>query len=274
MTSTMERNKRRDTLYFLLGIILAGCLIQAAGWIKNDRLVFPDVREILLALIRLLGKRQTYVQILTALVHLVQVIALSSAVGLALGVAEGFSDAFRLLMKPMMIMLRSVPMIVMVVIVMVLTKYDRVPLIASSLFLIPLISEAACEGLRRMDQDLIDVCRLESGFNLQVFMNVYLPLMAGYLKQAYISAVGMGLKLVVSTEYLVQTKHSLGKAIHSSSYFNEYQDIYAYALIMIFMVLLLGELPLFIMKLSSRRYDGNMMDEGGLRGKDLRQPLQ
>ena len=258
MTSITEQNKKRDTFYFLLGIILTGCLIQAAGWIKNDRLVFPDVREIFLAFVRLLGKRETYVQILTALIHLAEVMAVSSAAGLVIGVAEGFCGAFRTIMKPMMIMLRSIPMIVMVVIVMVLTKYDRVPLIASSLFLIPLISEATCEGLRRMDQDLIDVYRLESGFNLTVFSNVHLPLMAGYLKQAYISAVGMGLKLVVSTEYLVQTKHSLGKAIHSSSYFNEYQDIYAYALIMIFMVLLLSELPLFIMKMASDRHDGSV----------------
>lgn len=258
MTSITGPNKRRDTFYFLLGIILTGCLIQAAGWLKNDRLVFPDVREILLAFVRLLGKGQTYVQILTALVHLAEVMAVSSAAGLVIGMAEGFSDAFRTIMKPMMIMLRSIPMIVMVVIVMVLTKYDRVPLIASSLFLIPLISEAACEGCRRIDQDLIDVYRLESGFNLPVFLNVHLPLMAGYLKQAYISAVGMGLKLVVSTEYLVQTKHSLGKAIHSSSYFNEYQDIYAYALIMIFMVLLLSELPLFIMKMASVQHDGSI----------------
>ena len=257
MTSIMEPNKRRDILYFILGIILTGCLIQTAGWIKNDRLVFPDVREILLAFVRLLGKRQTYVQILTALIHLAEVMAVSSAIGLVIGVAEGFSRAFRLIMNPLMIMLRSIPMIVMVVIVMVLTKYDRVPLIASSLFLIPLISEAACEGLRRMDQDLIDVYRMESGFNLLVFSNVHLPLMAGYLKQAYISAVGMGLKLVVSTEYLVQTKHSLGKAIHSSSYFNEYQDIYAYALIMIFMVLLLSELPLWIMKMASGQNRGS-----------------
>ena len=252
MTSITEQNKKRDTFYFLLGIILTGCLIQAAGWIKNDRLVFPDVREIFLAFVRLLGKRETYVQILTALIHLAEVMAVSSAAGLVIGVAEGFCGAFRTIMKPMMIMLRSIPMIVMVVIVMVLTKYDRVPLIASSLFLIPLISEAACEGLRRMDQDLIDVYRLESGFNLTVFSNVHLPLMAGYLKQAYISAVGMGLKLVVSTEYLVQTKHSLGKAIHSSSYFNEYQDIYAYALIMVLLVLVIGEAPAAAGRLLSR----------------------
>ncbi|NLD82737.1 MAG: ABC transporter permease subunit, partial [Clostridiales bacterium] len=136
-----------------------------------------------------------------------------------------------------------IPMIVMVVVVMVLTKYERVPLLVSSLFLIPLISEAACEGFRSIEPDLIDVYRMNSGFNLRVLCGVHLPLMAGYLKQAYISAVGMGLKLVVSAEYLVQTRDSLGKAIYSSSYFNEYQDIYAYALVMILLVLLISEAP-------------------------------
>ena len=50
MTSTMERNKKSlNTLAFCLGILLVGGLIQAAGWLKGDKLVFPGVGEILQA---------------------------------------------------------------------------------------------------------------------------------------------------------------------------------------------------------------------------------
>lgn len=122
-----------------------------------------------------------------------------------------------------------------------------------AMVLIPIISEATCEGCRRIDRELIDVYRLNSRFNGRILLEVYLPLMAGYLKQAYINAVGMGIKLAVSTEYLVQTRNSLGKAVHSSSYFNEYQDIYAYALIMILMVLLVSEVPMWIGRLIGER---------------------
>ena len=85
-----------------------------------------------------------------------------------------------------------------------------------------------------------------------ILWNLHLPLMTGYLKQAYITAVGMGLKMVVSTEYLVQTKNSLGKAINTSIYFNEYEEIYAYALIMILLVVLISELPLLFVKGESK----------------------
>ena len=142
-----------------------------------------------------------------------------------------------------MTLLRSIPMIVMRVIIMVLTKYDRVPLIASALMLIPLISEATAEGLRRIEPELMDVYRMNSGFTLRVLFSVYLPLMAGYLKQAYINAVGMGIKLAVTTEYLVQARDSLGKAVYSSAYFNEYAEIYAYALIMILLAVLVSAVP-------------------------------
>lgn len=242
----MARSKLRDALAFGLGLILIGCLMQAAGAWKGDALVFPGVGEIARAFFRLLFTGETWRKIFVTLRHLVQAAALSTVIGVAIGLCEAASGFVRALLRPLMAMLRSIPMIVLVVIIMVLTRYERVPLIASSLFLIPLISEAACEGCLRIEPELIDVYRMNSAFNLRVLCSVHLPLMAGYLRQAYVSAVGMGLKLVVSAEYLVQTRDSLGKAIHSSTYFSEYQDIYAYALIMILLVLLVSEAPLAI----------------------------
>ena len=245
----MERNKKLGTVpVFCLGILLAGGLVQAAGWLKGDRLVFPGVDEILRAFVRLLGEEKTWRQTGTTLIHLAEALAASAVIGTALGLAQGRSPFIRTLLKPLMILLRSIPMIVMTVIIMVLTKYDRVPLIAPTLMLIPLISEATGEGLRRIEPELVDVYRMNSGFTLRVALQVYLPLMAGYLKQAYINAVGMGIKLAVTTEYLVQARDTLGKAVYSSAYFNEYADIYAYALIMILLALFVSAAPGWIGK--------------------------
>ena len=247
----MERNKRnQETLAFCLGIALVVLLVQTAGWLKGDRLVFPDVGEILAAFIRLLGTGKVWKQIGTTLLHLAEALAVSAVAGTALGLVQGRSAFARTLLRPLMILLRSIPMIVMTVIIMVLARYDRVPLIATSLMLIPLISEATCEGFLRIDPELTDVYRMNSGFTPRVLFQVYLPLMAGYLKQAYVNAVGMGIKLAVTTEYLVQARDSLGKAVYSSSYFNNYEEVYAYALIMILLVAAVGGLPKGIGKLA------------------------
>lgn len=244
-----EKQKAKDGLIFFLGIILIGCIIQIAGKLKGDILVFPGVLEILKSFVRLLKTPGTYLLIFTTISHLFIAMLLSTVFGILIGMIEGLCPFVRQLLKPLMIMLRSLPMIVIVVIIMVLSEYSRVPYIASLMILIPLISEAACEGCCSIDKELIDVYRLNGTLNLRILLTVYMPLMSGYLRQAYINAVGMGMKMVVSAEYLVQTRNSLGKAVMSSSYFSEYADIYAYALIMILLVLIVSELPVKIANL-------------------------
>lgn len=248
----MSRSKLSDTLSFCLGILLIGALVQLAGWAKGDDLVFPGVDEILRAFGRLVTTGRTYQLIWMTIRHLLLSMAVSTVIGIALGIAQGLCRFVRNLLQPTMIFLRSLPMIVLIIIVMVLVKKTYVPVIATSVMIVPIISEATCEGCLRIDRELIDVYRMNSSFNLRVLMQVYLPLMAGYLRQAYVNAVGMGVKLVVTTEYIVQTMGSLGKAVYDSSFTLEYQDIYAYALIMILLVLLVSEAPVALGRFVSR----------------------
>ena len=244
----MRPSKARDALAFCLGIVLIGAMIQGAGALKGNDLVFPGVTEILRAFLRLLGEAKTWQRIGVTMAHVLSALAVSTVIGVGVGVLQGLCGFVRRLLQPLMSFLRAIPMVVLIFIVMVLMDYDYVPVVASSLILIPMIAEAGCEGCLRIDRELIDVYRMSGGFSLTVLWRVYLPLMAGYLRQAYVNAVGMGVKLAVSTEYLVQTKNSLGRAVTDSTYFLEYQDVYAYALIMILLVLLLSELPLAILR--------------------------
>lgn len=248
----MWQNKLKETLTFCLGIVLIGVIVQAAGALKGDALVFPGVDEILRAFFRLITAEKTYALIWTTMKHLIASMAVSAVIGVTLGMGMGMLPFLRKLLQPMMILLRSLPMVILIVIIMVVADYAHVPVLASSIVLVPMIAEAACEGCVRIDKEFIDVYRMNANFNVRVLFQVYLPLMAGYLRQAWVNAAGMGVKLAVSTEYLVQTKNSLGKAVHTSGYFNEYQDIYAYALVMILLVLVVSEGPVWIGKLVAR----------------------
>ena len=239
----MHTDRRRQIAGFCIGILLAGCLIQAAGRFRNDSLVFPGLDEILRAFFRLLTQGKTYERIGTTLLHLLQSLLISFVAGVSVGMAEGLSDWARQILKPLMILFRSLPMIVLTVVLMVLLRYERVPVMSSVLILIPLFSEAACEGCRRTEPELIDVYRLNSAINPTIIRQVYLPSMSGYLKQAFENAAGMGMKVVVSAEYLVQSRNSMGKVIFSAGYFNEYAEIYAYALMMVLLVVSVSVLP-------------------------------
>ena len=248
----MLRNKAVKYAATLLGMLLLGGILQLAGQ-HSGKLIFPGIDQIVKRFFALLSEEKTWKMLLTTIIHLVQAIAVSTVLGILVGFFQGISPFFEYLMRPLLAALRSIPMIVLVIMIMVLNRYENVPVISTGLVLFPLIAEATAEGIRRIDPELIDVYRINGALSVRVFFLVYLPLISGYLRQSYINAAGTGVKVAVTSEYLVQSADSLGKAVFSSFYFSEYADIYAYALIMILLVIFLTEVPSLILRLVGKK---------------------
>ena len=249
----MQNNKRKSVLAFCCGIILIGFFLHTGGFLKGNRIVFPGLPEIGQALLRLLSSGGTYKKIVVTLLHVTEALVLSAVAGILIGLAEACREWIYSLFRPFMIFLRSIPMIVLVIIIMSAISYYSVPVAAAFVILIPVFSEAVYEGCHSISQELIDVYRMNGGFSFQVAIHVYMPLISGYLKQAFINASGTGIKVAVSAEYLVQARDSLGKAVFLSSYSSEYAEIYAYALIMIFLVLIITEFPGLLFKFYTKK---------------------
>lgn len=250
MNSIMTRKNKWEWIAVIPGILLILILLEAGSHIKNDRLIFPPAGEIGREFLALLDETETWRQIGTTLVHLLTAFFISAAIGTALGIAEALIPFLYALLKPMMTLLRSLPMIILVIVLMVLSRsYRDVPVAASCMIMIPMIAEAGYEGCARIDPELIDVYRMNSGISLRVIFRVYLPLMGGYMKQAFVNAFGTGLKVIVTAEYLVQTKDSLGKAVFLNYKQLEYSRLYAYTLLMILLVILLTGLPQMVIRL-------------------------
>jgi len=245
-TIMVKNNKFKEFIAFCLGLLFIAMLLQAGGALHENSVVFPSLPEIAKSFVRLLSQRETYTAAGISLLHLLEALAWAMLFGILAGTVEGLSNLFRSALKPVMIMIRSLPMIILVILTMTILPYSRVPVAAGTVVLIPMISEAVSEGFRSIDPEFIDVYRINGRFGCRVFFQVYIPLVSGYLKEAFFNAAGMGLKIVVSAEYLVQTRNSLGKAVYSSAYFLDYADIYAYALIMIFMVVMITGLPVLV----------------------------
>ena len=150
------------------GIMLILILMEIGSAAKDDRLIFPPAGEIGRAFLELLQETETWRQIGTTLIHLVTAFALSAGIGTLLGVAEGLIPFLYALLKPIMTLLRSLPMIVLVIILMVLSQtYTRIPVTAACMVMVPMISEAGYEGCKRIDPELIDVYRMNSGISLR-----------------------------------------------------------------------------------------------------------
>ena len=252
MTSTTTSNKIKNLILFVIGIALIVLVITIIGLIKNNPIVFPNAIDIMSTFFGLLGNGKTYLFIGTTILDFVIVILASSIIGLSLGILSGFNDIARGILKPFMIISRSMPMIIIIVIIMLTipnNNYRYVPIVSTTIALIPILYEATCEGIRRIDPFYNDVWKLNSKLNTKVIFNVHLPLISGYLKQAIVTAIGLGLKMIVTTEYIAGVRNTLGVAVFDSKTVIEYKEVYAYALMLILIVVFFEWVPFGIIKL-------------------------
>lgn len=243
------RSKIQNLILFIVGIILIGVILQIMSFIENDAFVFPNVGIIIKDFFLLFGKGETYLYILTTLLHLVIAFTISFIIGFILGMIAGFHKSVEQVLRPIMILFRSIPIIVLIVIIMFLMKFIYAPVVSAVLILIPIIYEEVKNGIKNIDSALTDVYKMNSNFNMVVLTRVHIPLIASNIKTAISTMVGMGIKIVVATEYLCGINNTLGKAIILSVQNLEYDYVYAYSVIMILLVILVEWIPIWIAKL-------------------------
>lgn len=267
MTSTTTSNKIKNIILYCVGIVIVLLIISLIGLIKDNSIVFPSAFEIIKSFFGLFSQGDTYIFIGNTLLDFIISLLFSIIIGFSLGTLAGFNNNVRMVLKPLMVMLRSLPMIILIVIVMLIipnNNYRHVPYIATTLTITPIIYEGIAEGIKGVDRQYIDVYRLNSNLNTKVIFRVYYPLIKGYINQALVNAIGMGIKIIVACEYLAGIRNTLGNAIYNSKILIEYTDIYAYAILLVLIVVLVELLPkliICIINAIKRRKNNNLNKE-------------
>lgn len=264
MISTTTSNKIKNLILFIAGILIIVIFISIIGLIKDNQVVFPSVFKIMESFFSLLGNGKTYQFIGISILDFIIALLVSSILGLGLGILSGFNDIAKGILKPFMIVFRSLPMVIIIVIIMLTipnSNYRYVPTVSTTIALIPILYEATSVGIRRIDRTYNDVWRLNSNLNLKVIANVHLPLISGYLKQAIITAIGLGIKMVITTEFIAGVRNTLGVAIFNSKISVEYSEVYAYALILILIVVVVELVPSFVFYLIKKIKNKKKMKE-------------
>ncbi|MGM9968940.1 MAG: ABC transporter permease [Anaeroplasma sp.] len=243
MNSIMNKKRLKNTVYCCIGILLLAFLYQCFSYLVNKKIFIPNISDIISSFFHIIGDGSTYLYIGNSLYHLLIALIVSMSIGISLGIISGVYKNTYLILKPIMSLLRILPVIIFIVLIMLVADLSDVAVITCILILIPIFYEGTYQGIINIDEYLLDVYKLNSSINLKVIFRVYLPLISSYSKSSFISSIGMGIKILVTTEYISGANNTIGKAIILAMNDLNYSYIYAYSLILIIVILLIEYLP-------------------------------
>lgn len=247
--SIIKNNYLQKTILYLLSIIVIYVFAIIFSSAYNNEVILPHPNNMIKAFFELLGTGKTYIYILNTLRALIISLLVSFAIGLILGVLAGICKYIRYFLKPWITIMRCLPLAALIVLIMIIVNLNVTPYIVAGLVLVPIIYEGILNSIISINKEYIDVYKLSSNINFMVIYKVYIPLILSSIKAAFISAVGLGIKVLIMAEFIVGATNTLGYAIIPVIHQVEYAKGYAYCIIIVLVVLLVESLPKLIYRL-------------------------
>lgn len=238
MNSIIKYNK----VYYALGLLFIVCLWSVLSAISNNDFIVPSPSLTIDALYKIIFDIATYKILSLTVLRLLLSILLSFILGVVLAVFSYFSQKVNCFVKPLIVIMKTIPVVAIVIMLLVIIGREYSSYLIVGFVAFPIIYEGTLNGFFTFDKDMLDEVKMVSKTNVQILQHIYLPLIRPHLLTSLIQSFGLGLKVLVMAEFIIETKDSIGEAIrfYKNEALTEY--IFAWSIILIIFVLLIDSL--------------------------------
>ncbi|MFA6647029.1 MAG: ABC transporter permease subunit [Candidatus Izemoplasmatales bacterium] len=206
--------------------------------IVDNSLLLPNPLEVLKSLLKIITDSKSLFAIFSTIFRLIISLVIAFFLGFILGVLAGVNEKAAIFMNPMVTVLRTIPVISITVIVLIVLGFELTPYFITFLMLFPLIYQGVYGGIKSIDQELVDVYRLEDNRLFSRIIHCYIPLIRNNIETSILQSLGLGIKVIVMAEYLGQTQNSIGNNLYLAKINIEYSEVFAWTILLIFFALL------------------------------------
>ncbi|HNX15444.1 MAG TPA: ABC transporter permease subunit [Oscillospiraceae bacterium] len=174
--------------------------------------------------------------------------------GMLLGSLSAAYARFGAFMAPLFTVIKSIPIVAVILLALVWLKAPYVPSFAVFLAAFPSVCENSAAGVRGIDRRLTEMGKVYRFSLSKRLFGIYLPSIASYVVAAIKTAAGIGLKAVVVTELVVQPVHSVGAQMQTARVTLSTDILLAWTVLVILMGYLLDRLLGLVEKQLRNRY--------------------
>lgn len=175
---------------------------------------------------------------------------LSAVLALILGLIAGTHASFGTFISPLIISVRSVPVLAVILLGIIWFKSDMVPLFVCFLIVFPVAFQTVKIGRERIDPHLMEMASIYRFTRKQVILHIVLPEMSGPLITGLSTGLGMSWRAVAAAEILSMPMKGIGTEMQNAQLLLETSSLLAWTLVIILLSALIDLITHSILKKS------------------------
>jgi len=159
-----------------------------------------------------------------------------------------FSVFWKTFFHPILVVLRSVPVVSLVLIALLWFSPPNLPVFIALITMFPILYQNTLNGLENTDLSLVEMAQVFGKNKLQCFIEIYIPSAKSLIFSGISTAMGFGWRAIIIGEVLAQPLHGIGSSMKKAQTFIDISELIAWTVIAI----LISYLFDFIIKLISK----------------------
>lgn len=234
------KNKQPYTkqMYFALGIVFLIALWIILSLIINNELMLPSITKTMNSLFEIIKSRQSYVVLFSTFLRLVIGVSISVVLAFLLFVLIIWNNNVLFFFRPLLALAKTTPVAALIIILLIWFGSTYSPIIICVFVLFPLIVETLLLGLERIDVSYIEEMQLNGEHFLYSLVHIYIPFIKPYFYMSLLQCLGLGMKVMVTSELISQTPNSIGLQMYLNRIYLDMSGLFAWTIILVTLVII------------------------------------
>ena len=213
------------SVVFLLAVWKILSVLTGSGF------VLPSPEKTLFTTLALFGEKEFLSVVGSTLLRSLGGFALSVIPGIALGVLAGMHPNFNAFLQPILITIRSVPVIALILLALIWFTPGSVPVFIALLTMFPFICINVIDGMKSMDRDLTEMAAFYRVSRSRKIRELYIPGIMPFIISGASSALGIGWRAIITGEVLSQPRYGIGTLMHEAQTFLNVDAVIAWTIV-------------------------------------------
>jgi len=215
---------------------LASVLFMLALWKIlamhfNSDFILPPPEKALITTLSLFGDKAFLFVVGSTILRGITGFIFSGFLGLGLGIIAGIHPDFNSFLRPLLVTVRSTPVISIILLALIWLSPNSVPVFVAMLTMFPFICTNVVDGIKSVDHDLIEMSEFYRISRRRIVKEVYIPAIIPFIISGASSAMGIGWRAIIIGEVLSQPRYGIGTVMQTAQTFLNVDAVIAWTIL-------------------------------------------
>ena len=243
-----QKRTRKENVRMGLIVLFWLILWEIADRVIDNRIILVGPTHILMALAEQVQQSDFWITCGASFLRIAVGFVLSFLGGFILALVCYKHKIIRDFLEPIMIMLKTVPMISFVIMLLIWVGNQALTIYLSFLIVLPIIYTNTLQGLESVDIQLLEMAQVFHLAPWKKFMFIYRPAFMPFVLSASKLALGMSWKSGIMAEVIGTPKPSIGREMYAAKTYLQTSNLFAWTIVVVILSVLFEWVFMFVLR--------------------------